>query len=352
MEAPLVLASARGKNPSIINEGRRYSFQHEAKDLITTWRCSKYPNCKATMKTNPGHNLVVMQAEHACEVSDHQVERHKLRVACKQKAEGDMHAIPSKIIKTEIRTLADNNLRYEDITAVRRSIYRKRFSTLGSIPKSKLETHEALEAKPPTTANEASMLLENDVEAGIIIFATRDTLDSLETFDFILADGTFKSAPKYFGQLYSIHGYRNGWYIPLIFCVLSDKSRATYDRMWQLIKHHCPHLHPTEMSMDFEKAAMLAAEAAFPNIQIRGCRFHLGQAWWRRIQDLGLAKHYKCSDSEIGKWLTYFNGLAFLRPMEVQDAFVELFAIMPDNQRCNNFADYVLNNYIEGEFIL
>jgi hypothetical protein len=42
-----------------------------------------------------------------------------------------------------------------------------------------------------------------------------------------------------------------------------------------------------------------------------GCRFHLGQAWWRKIQNLGLANEYKDSaNSEIGKLLTAFFGLA------------------------------------------
>ena len=50
---------------------------------------------------------------------------------------------------------------------------------------------------------------------------------------------------------------------------------------------------------------------------------------------------------EIGKWLSKFFGLPFLLP-EVADAFVEdIMADTPDNEKCMEFADYVLNNYIE-----
>jgi len=38
---------------------------------------------------------------------------------------------------------------------------------------------------------------------------------------------------------------------------------------------------------DFEKVARHAISTIFPNSQRRGCRFHLGQSWWRRIQTLG-----------------------------------------------------------------
>jgi hypothetical protein len=37
----------------------------------------------------------------------------------------------------------------------------------------------------------------------------------------------------------------------------------------------------------------------FPDVVIKSCRFHLGQAWWRKIQALGLAKEYKKSVTDI-----------------------------------------------------
>ena len=51
---------------------------------------------------------------------------------------------------------------------------------------------------------------------------------------------------------------------------------------------------------------MKVIRSIFPATNIK-CRFHLGQAWWRKIQNLGLANGYKESvNSEIGKWLTAF----------------------------------------------
>jgi hypothetical protein len=47
----------------------------------------------------------------------------------------------------------------------------------------------------------------------------------------------------------------------------------------------------------------------FREVEIKGCRLHLGQAWYRKIQSLGLAQDYKDKSSEIGKWLSQFFGI-------------------------------------------
>jgi hypothetical protein len=105
---------------------------------------------------------------------------------------------------------------------------------------------------------------------------------------------------------------------------------------------------PGKINLDFEIAAHSAFRASFPNATLLCYRFHLGQAWYRNIQKLG-SSEYKDTDSKIGKWLSYFFGLSFLNPTEVEDCFAEdLMALAPQNDRCSAFADYVLENYISS----
>jgi hypothetical protein len=52
----------------------------------------------------------------------------------------------------------------------------------------------------------------------------------------------------------------------------------------------------------------------FPDVVIKSCRFHLGQAWWRKIQALGLAKEYKKNVTDISKWLSGIKSTAKLSP--------------------------------------
>lgn len=57
----------------------------------------------------------------------------------------------------------------------------------------------------------------------------------------------------------------------------------------------------------------------YPNAKITGCRFHLTQAWYRKIQNQGLSKEYQDKNSEIGKRLHYCFGLLFVEPNDVDD---------------------------------
>jgi len=47
------------------------------------------------------------------------------------------------------------------------------------------------------------------------------------------------------------------------------------------------------MYADFENAIHLGALSTWPEIIIKGCRFHIAQSWWRKIQTLGLSNEYK-----------------------------------------------------------
>jgi hypothetical protein len=51
---------------------------------------------------------------------------------------------------------------------------------------------------------------------------------------------------------------------------------------------------------DFEQAIHNTINEMFPLRKIIGCRFHLSQSWYRKIQNLGLSTDYKF-ETEIGK---------------------------------------------------
>ena len=66
----------------------------------------------------------------------------------------------------------------------------------------------------------------------------------------------------------------------------------------------------TSIHLDFENAVFEVARVFWPTVIIKGCHFHLSQAWWRKTQSLDLATEYKSEESVSGKWLsvlwTYF----------------------------------------------
>ena len=77
--------------------------------------------------------------------------------------------------------------------------------------------------------------------------------------------------------------------------------------------------------MDFEAACFKATTEEFPEIAIKGCHFHLGQSWYRKLTALGLSGDYKDPKSDIGRWLKECFALPGLSPDDVQDMFSSYF---------------------------
>ena len=66
---------------------------------------------------------------------------------------------------------------------------------------------------------------------------------------------------------------------------------------------------PNVVHIDFEERVMIVMKQFFPSITVKCCRFHLGQAWWRKIKKVGLSSEYKEAESEIGKWMKGLFGI-------------------------------------------
>ena len=70
----------------------------------------------------------------------------------------------------------------------------------------------------------------------ILIFASNEGLQQLENAPFLGMDGTFKSSPSAWYQLFTIHAIINGRSYPRAFILLPDKTQATYDKTFLEIK--------------------------------------------------------------------------------------------------------------------
>ncbi|KAL6729787.1 hypothetical protein Aduo_000811 [Ancylostoma duodenale] len=68
----------------------------------------------------------------------------------------------------------------------------------------------------------------------------------------------------------------------------------------QLGRHGVPDCRP-RIILDFEKAAIKAARKVLPRSTVEGCVFHLGQAWTRHRNSLGLTAYTQ--DEKIPQWL-------------------------------------------------
>ncbi|CAC5397336.1 unnamed protein product [Mytilus coruscus] len=315
-------------------------------------RFSSQKECTASITTDPeGIAVVKTKNAHNHERDEHKAETRQLRVIVRQNA-GDISKTPSQVIRGELQKMEENLLNHQDLKNVAMSLYRERRKQFPKLPKSRFEIHETLRQIHLNTNKTESFTLVNDFDSGIVIFSCFTNLECLcnEMTD-IFIDGTFKSCPKFFYQLYSIHGCKNSNCIPLVFALLPLKSEECYIKMWDLLIDVCTTrrltLQPEVFHIDFECAMHTAVTKTFSAASISCCRFHLGQSWWRKIQ-LGLSADYKDRDSDFGKWLTHFFGLAYLPTDKIEECFIELIADAPSDDKCMKFADYILEFYTDG----
>uniref|UniRef100_A0A6P7FDT9 Uncharacterized protein LOC114329322 n=1 Tax=Diabrotica virgifera virgifera TaxID=50390 RepID=A0A6P7FDT9_DIAVI len=224
-------------------------------------------------------------------------------------------------------------------------MYNARRSLLPKLPKSMEETHDILKTFPVKTNKNEDFLMVNDIKNQIIMFSCSSNLEFLADLDTICIDGTFEYCPK------AIHGLKEDQYIPLVFFLLPNKQKHAYTLALKYLTEQVEKCNKKlalrTVFAYFEEAIQQSVTEVWTNVSLKGCRFHLGQSWWRKIQALGLTSLYKDKESDVGKYLTYCFGMPFLNPEDVGDYFVEaLSSIQSQNHRIVEFADYLVDNYL------
>jgi len=351
MEDSNVMFSEKGKKIYII-EGYKFSFHKLLKNDIERWRCI-HRSCKSFFKYNENQFIDQnLTHNHNCD-SEKILNRQILNNNLKRKAQDDICEKPSKLLHSEIKNNDIDTLTRYDCTLIKKNIHNARKNILPNIPQSYDEVHKVLNDLNIKTNRQENFLLINDNQYNIVIFCTVENLNFLSNMNTFYVDGTFKSCPKIFMQMFTIHTIHNNHYIPLIFCLLPNKQKEIYTQTFRMLCNECEKLNlkflPQTIYVDFEEAIHNSILSVWPEINIKGCRFHLGQSWWRKIQNLGLTNEYK-SDSELSKYLKYFFGLPFLHPEEVENCFIEdIMSIQPNDSKIREFTDYVFDNYINEE---
>ena len=134
-----------------------------------------------------------------------------LRTACNRKTYEHVPERPTKIILTALQDTMeqDEEVTHQDMNNFRAAIYRERRNRYGRLRRLH-ETIETLRSKPLSTHRKEDflMLCEENNGKGFVIFSTELNLETLCSADIVLRDGTFKSCPKQFYQLYTILALR------------------------------------------------------------------------------------------------------------------------------------------------
>ncbi|KAM7310185.1 zinc finger protein Xfin [Ixodes scapularis] len=123
---------------------------------------------------------------------------------------------------------------------------------------------------------------------------------SIEGAATILCDGTFKTVPRQFYQLYTLYGVKEfqgrNIFFPFAFSLLSSKTEDAYLHLFNALLLTCQRhgfvLSPGFIITDFEIAAINALRQVFQASVLHGCFFHLSHNVYRQVQKTGLQAQY------------------------------------------------------------
>ena len=294
-------------------------------------------------RTNEHLHAPDEQAVSCCEV----------KVGMKRKAR-DSQDSSHHIVGEGLETVTEGTAaKLPKLDSLKRTIQRQRVRQQAApVQPATLEQLTLPEEYKQTSKGEQFLLYDSGpVSQRILIFGTQRNLEMLQLSSVWLADGTFKTAPSLFTQVYVIHALRggpdlmkDGHLLPSLFVLLPNKTEATYTRMWEQVKLLCPQAEPAEMLMDFELAAINSFQNTWPAAVVKGCFFHLTQNIWRKVQAVGMQAEYS-QDQELAIRIRQIPALAFAAPHEVPALFDEVAALLPTPQ-ANGLIQYFERTYI------
>lgn len=190
-----------------------------------------------------------------------------------------------------------------------------------SNPRQISELHEIASPFRNTLAGDQFILYDsfededaNSTDGRIVIFGTIENLRQLFRSTTWFVDGTFKSAPVIFFQLFAImgavtqpttRGQPQTIGLPFIYALLENKQEKSYAKVFEVVLQQARDNNiairmPLTVMSDFEMAIINSAQKAFGADRVRCCFFHLSQNVYRHIQSVGLQQLYACAeDSSI-----------------------------------------------------
>ncbi|XP_078359100.1 uncharacterized protein LOC144643656 [Oculina patagonica] len=128
---------------------------------------------------------------------------------------------------------------------------------------------------------------------------------------------------------------------------MSGKKKKDYKAVFEALARILP-VSPDvkRITVDFEMALWSALRVVFPSVKIKGCLFHLTQALWRKVQELGLQTVYN-SDQGTHDLIRKMMALPFLPAKIIKQSFQKLKR-KATSDALKKFAKYVEKTWIKS----
>ena len=149
-----------------------------------------------------------------------------------------------------------------------------------------------------------------------------------------------------------------GRVLPLVMSLSTGLTIGHYREILQTVKMNIRRVtghifSPTMVISDFENSLLIAVQTELRNARVKGCYFHFCQSLWRKIQNLGLARHY-VRHVRLRRCLRKLMALAYLPVLLVR---LHTLVTSASTQRLirrhpalGDFIRYLERNYFQGNF--
>lgn len=287
------------KHPQLIKDGFVFNFDISA--TKSSKKCEKFYRCSTI---DCKSRIIVKNDQIVRNFINHNHDHHR-----------------KKIVKNKFLKLIKDCSKIEDSAS---TVYNKILSSsffknkedLSNIPtfnsvKSTINKHKSSNfPKEPLTIDQLKInadyivdnygehflqLLDTDCHK-LAVFFLDSKLELLASADIVVVDGTFKTAPKLFKQVFTMHVVLQNHCIPIVYALLSNKKRSSYTKVLEVVQSRCDYLginfKPNKIYSDYEIAIMKSFKNVF-GIQVQGCWFHFVQTIYKNISKHGLNKFYK-----------------------------------------------------------
>ena len=321
--------SQRGKD-KLHYDGFTYLFHKTLADDSILWRCEKRGQCRGSL-TTMNEEVVRNHQDHNHAPNQLRREEIEMHNRLKRSAE-ESQETTQQILTAALATVDDQTVaRLPRIDHMRRNIRRQRHAVQEILPQP-ASAQDMVIPDAYQTTSQGERFLQYDSGRGdpqrMLIYSTNRNLDNLQESRHWFLDGTFKTVPSVFYQLYTIHFERHHQIYPSVYCLLLNKRQDTYQELFARLKTLRPNLNPETSLMDYEIASHAAFHTEFPNTQVKGCYFHLCQSVYRHIQSAGLQMQY-INDRDFALSMKMIPAIVFVPPEDVPDAFEQMENVLP-----------------------
>ena len=206
----------------------------------------------------------------------------KLMAGAKKRCTDEPNLLPA-LLSREAYSRADDEalVALPKENSLKKALRRLRRSEFQRLPASLQDLENIPETYQVINGNRWLMHDSADNDHRFLMFGRASATNAMSRSRIWFMDGTFKSRPLLFAQLFVIHYDYQDHVIPGVYILMESKSERAYHDVFTVLQQQLPpdHRHgPQHFSVDFELASANAFKEVFIGATEEFCFFHFAQS--------------------------------------------------------------------------